>query len=279
MDERSKARRLVGGVAVWVSVLAVTVAAQETPTPAPAPAEAEAPKAAEAAPEEGDKWQIVAPILIWLPALDGDITIKGETGDADLSYSDVDFGFQAYVEVSKGRWGGYIQPNYLRLSDDGDLSDGTDVDADLGIWIVELAGFYRLWTSEEPLPMSLDVIGGGRYWHVETDFDIDAPGAPDVDSQADLIDPVIGARHKLNLTEKLHFNTRFDLGGFNISSESSNLSWQAVGLLAYDITKRLTILGGYRAIDIDAAEGGGDNKKGLDLTIHGVIFGLHFKLF
>ena len=116
---------------------------------------------------------------------------------------------------------------------------------------------------------------------IDLDIDISMPRVgidrtreTDVDSEKDLIDPYIGLRLETSVTKKLRFKVRGDIGGFDISDNTSDLSWQAVGLFEYDISQRIVLGAGYRALDIRKEEGSGDDKNGIDATIHGPILGV-----
>ena len=67
---------------------------------------------------------------------------------------------------------------------------------------------------------------------------------------------------------------RGDVGGFGISSDTSNFSWQAMAMIGYDITRRFSVWGGYRALSIDTEEGSGTKKNGVNVVLSGVILGL-----
>jgi len=154
--------------------------------------------------------------------------------------------------------------------------------------LLEFGTFYRLGTWGNRLPVSLDILGGGRYWHVDNEIDldidislprvgIDRTRERDVDSDKDLIDPFVGLRLETSVTKKLRFKIRGDIGGFDISNDTSDLSWQAVGLFEYDISQRIVLGAGYRALDIRFEEGSGDDKNGIDATIHGPLLGVGFR--
>jgi hypothetical protein len=72
----------------------------------------------------------------------------------------------------------------------------------------------------------------------------------------------------------LHLDLQGDIGGFDISSDTSKFSWQAVGSLGYDFTRHIGAMAGYRALSVDVENGSGSNKNGLDIVIHGAILGV-----
>lgn len=230
---------------------------------------------------DDDNWHFISPTFyLWLFQVEGDVTAKGTTRDVDMSISDVlekmDTGFQLYLEVDKGDWGFFVEPSLLGFSEETKVG-GTKFKSDLNITLADFGATYRVWRIKDPLPLTVFAMAGGRYWGLE--LNVDTPGAGFKTTQhKDLIDPFIGFRVRSDLTEKLHLGCRFDIGGFDISSSQSDLTWQTWLLLNYDITKRFSVFGGYRALAVDYEEGG-KNERGVDLVFHGPIIGLNFDIF
>ena len=88
-----------------------------------------------------------------------------------------------------------------------------------------------------------------------------------------MLDPTVGLRFSSYLAGQFRIILKADVGGFDISDNTSKLSWQAIGLLGYDISKKTSLFAGYRVIDIDCENGSGE----LDLTFHGLVAGLTFQ--
>jgi hypothetical protein len=116
--------------------------------------------------------------------------------------------------------------------------------------------------------MGLELLGGGRYWYTKVDIDFD-PG-DSRDKSKDWLDPIIGARFKIGLLEKLSLQLRGDIGGFGAGSE---FSWNAAGFLSYALSRRFSIFAGYRALGVDYESGSGTRKFEFDLTYHGPAIG------
>lgn len=227
-----------------------------------------------------NKWEFIIIPYLWVMGIDGDVTVKGRDADVDVGFDDIvdelDLAAIGHFIAKRGRWEFFVQPNYMKLSPEGEVGR-IDVDVETEILLLEFGAFYRLGTWGERLPVSLDILGGGRYWHVDNEIDISfpVPGLErDVNSEKDLIDPFVGLRAGTSITKKLRFSARGDIGGFDISDDTSDLSWQAVGLFEYDISQRIIAGAGYRALDIDYERGSGDDKNGLDVTIHGPVLGV-----
>ncbi len=162
------------------------------------------------------------------------------------------------MEARKGKWGLLFQPNYLTVSADGDFGEGGNisVDVELEAWIVEFGGSYRAlsWGGERGF---LDVILGGRYWNFSAEVDAknrDDGSAEDMSSDTDIVDPFAGIRFGSRLTDALQLRVRCDIGGFDLSSDTSDFSWQAMALFGYDLSQRSTVFAGYRALGLDYDE-------------------------
>lgn len=231
---------------------------------------------------EDDEWHVVSPTFyLWLFQVDGDLTVKGQSRDVDMSISDVmdnmDTGLQLYLEVDKGNWGGFVEGSFLGFTEDSKVA-GVKFESDLDIIIVDFGGTYRVWRTEDP-DLTLYAMAGGRYWNFDLEVDGNGAAAPDGSTHNDIIDPFVGARLRWDVTEKFHLGTRFDIGGFGISDSQSDLTWQTWLLMSYDLTKRFSVLGGYRALALDYDDGNGVDERGYDLVFHGPVIGFNFDIF
>src|SRR5262249_54033821 len=96
---------------------------------------------------EADKGEVFSPWFILGPSLRGNVTAKGHTEDVSLDFNDIydhtEGGFQAYIELSKQRFGFYAYPTYLHLNAK-DKSGNNKIEFDQKFWVAEFAGFYRV---------------------------------------------------------------------------------------------------------------------------------------
>lgn len=231
---------------------------------------------------DSDAWEFMVAPYVWMVGIEGDATIRGEKTDVDISFSDIldnlDFGGMLHMEAKKGRFGFYVEPNYMNISADQDFGPRGNIKAEFSIemLVIDFGGFYRVgqWGGERPA--ALDILLGGRYWNVSTEIDVDTPIpglSVDRKSDRDLLDPVVGLRFQAYLGNGFQLSLRGDIGGFDISDNTSKLSWHAMGLLGYDVSKSSTIFAGYRALNINCEKD--DNE--LDLTFHGPLVGMVFR--
>ena len=237
---------------------------------------------ARAADDEADRWRLITTPFLWASALEGDATVRGVDLNIDLGFDDLldvtDFGMQMYLELRRNKFGFFAAPNYLKLS--GDANAGPlSASFEQKWWTVEGGGFVNLVNTGDEKPFTLDLIAGIRYWNVDTDISIEGAGPLGVDlnigSTLELLDPIVGLRMRAYITRKLSISIRGDVGGFDISEgDTSRFSWQAIGLLGYDLTRRFTVLGGYRALGIDAKE---DTGNEWDVIFQGFVLGLQVR--
>lgn len=93
----------------------------------------------------------------------------------------------------------------------------------------------------------------------------------DLAEEREWVDPYVGARARLNLTERVYVGGRADIGGFGLGSE---LAWQVFGGVGMHVTPRVDLEAGWRHLDIDYDH---DNLK-LDLALSGVAAGVRVQL-
>lgn len=228
-------------------------------------------------------WEFSGSPYVWMASMDGDIEIGDRSADIDMGFTDIldvlDFSFLGHFEARKDRFGVFADLNYMKLSMDEEVvrtRGSLDVDMTVQSWVNELAGTYRLTTwpgRVEHTDSFLDIVGGGRFWDMSITLDETLSiGGLEVDRErnahTDWIDPFVGARAQLALTEHLAVNLRGDVGGFGLG-EASDFSWHAIGLLGWRFNDRVAAWGGYKALNIQR-EGNTD----LDVTMHGPIVGL-----
>ena len=260
---------------------------QETPPGETASVRESAP-VKEAMPKR-DKWQVDVVPYFWAAGLTGTVGVKGIDSSLNMSFTDlvkyVDAGGMAHVEARKGDWGFFADGIYLKLSADGNaygqrvgfVSGRVTVEE----WIVELGGLYRIgqWSlgSSKENKLSLDALGGGRYWHLKGSLDLSASNLRvfvDQSASKEWVDPFVGLRARADLTKKLVFELRGDIGGFGVGSD---FSWNTSGIFGYSFTPMISGYLGYRAMGVNYESGNGLSKFKYDVTMYGPIAGMGFR--
>lgn len=122
-----------------------------------------------------DDWTVTMSAYAWLAGIDGTMGIKGFTSEVEVPFrkilDNLDMTASMNLEVQKGRWGGWIDGMYLKVSAGGETPDPLfdTVNVSVEQVMAEAAVFYRLWESQRG---SLDLYAGARYMSVEGDLSL-----------------------------------------------------------------------------------------------------------
>ena len=236
----------------------------------------------------GDKWEFMIAPYIWAVQINSKVTVKGYSADTTTYFSDIvnnlNAGFLGHFEATKGgRFGFFLDTIYLKLRGDGDFTRTRglgliqppthDLTLTTDAWIVEGGAFYRLVncpTAGKPgQAITVDALGGLRYWYMSADLDTTSQINPTGNDS--WVDPFIGARAQIDLTQKLWFNLRGDVGGFGVGSQ---FSWNTLGIFGYRFTPAITGMLGYRAMYIDYRKSSASTKY--EETFYGPIAGVSY---
>jgi hypothetical protein len=181
-------------------------------------------------------------------------------------------------QVRREKFGFYAQPNWIKLEEDGSAGP-LNAFLEQKLWIVDVAGFYQLLKVCDEKPKTLDFLAGVRYWNINNELTLHGSGGLIDFHRSDtrwLVDPIVGLRGTWYFTPKFNLKLHGDVGGFDISDHSSDLSWQAIGTIGYDFTRHFAVDLGYRAISVDKESGSGSDAKGTDVILHGFLLALNF---
>lgn len=247
---------------------------------------------------EADDWEFSVAPYVWAAGLEGDVTFRNLKTDVDVSFSDIldnlDIAALGHAELRKDRLSLFVDAIYLKMGADatvpvsiGPITRGIGVDAESEVIIGEFGAFYRVadWVlgdgEDVDRTLSLEVLGGGRYVSLEHEFDLTlalpflgATFSRTVTLSDDWIDPIVGLRAVGDLGHGFALRVRGDVGGFGVGSD---FTWNALGLIAYDVTDSVTVGAGYRALYFDYDDGSGINAVAYDVTMHGPLFGAEFR--
>lgn len=244
------------------------------------------------APASADTWRFdVAPFYLWLPALEGDVTVRGQEVPVDVTVGEfTETLFESLKVAATGRFEARknrliltLDLLYVSLVDDSTTQRGTDVGVEFSQLLLEFGAGYRLgeWAlgSGSRPTLALEVLGGARYVHMHGELDIAGSGPLGLQTQVsrdvDWIEPFLGGRMLLTFSDKLMVAVRGDIGGFGIGSD---VTWALVGALRYHVSRAVSLVAAYRVLDIDYDEGSGTSRFVYDVLAHGPAFGLvlHF---
>ncbi len=223
--------------------------------------------------EKSDQWKSFLAIYGWVPAITGDVKVKGLESDLDVSYSDVlnnlDVAFMAHYEGFKGHWGIMLDGIYARLEAEKEHPGGAAPGRRQLKWtqsLVELAIPYRVsWN-----PVVADVFFGGRYNYINAEIAIPSRAAKKDDTLA-FVDPIVGGRVFIPLSKTWFLGLRGDIGGFGIGN-ASDLALNGNAFVNWQITDLFSTQLGYRALYMKYNEG----ENEWNATQHGPWLGLGF---
>ena len=223
---------------------------------------------------DSGEWQFAIAPYLWAAGMDGSMAVAVFEEDIDVPFSDIisnlDFALMGHFDMRNDRWVLSSDLVYVNLGQNNDISEGMiegTVTADLDLTLLELVGGYRVSPVFTLLAGArwVDMAAGLRY---EAGF---------VDDGADVgrkwIDPLIVVHASVPLSEKWWLGLRGDIGGFGVGSE---FAWQAYADIGFRASHLVSIVLGYRALDLDYEDGSGLDYINLDLLISGPQLGVAF---
>src|SRR5579862_885811 len=221
------------------------------------------------------------PFYLWFSGLSGNVGAAGYVAPVSVSFSQVidqlNIGLMSNLDVRRKRVGVYTDLIFMSLSSDQKttpiLPTYIGFTANAKELILDPEVYFRM--VDRPL-VSIDAIGGGRYWHLNNSLDlfpVNTTQATITAGQTESwIDPVFGARFRLNVGKGFFANLNGDAGGFGVGSQ---LTYQTYAGIGKEFKKRYSVLLGYRYLYVDYKNGGflyNVHMQGLQAG-----FGLHFK--
>lgn len=294
----------VGAAAAVVlagSVLAQESAAGQATAAAPGTAAPNAASPAAMEPTVQSGLQAAVTPYFWALSMSGDAAVRGvdtnvnvDFGDL-LSHADKLYGFMGAVDLTSNRWVFQINGAYAHVGEEdaaghaGAVSTSTDLDTNAA-WL-ELAAGYRLIDSKGSggsTGFTLDGLVGGRYTYIDVDADVTASAnvtLPDgtvltanvsksLSTQQDWVEPFVGLRGVVELSDRWTLNLRGDVGGFGV--DGSDFSWQAVAAMGYKFhmgNTAASFVFGYRALGQDYQNGGFE----WEVVAHGPMIGMQMR--
>jgi len=206
-------------------------------------------------------WHITwVPAYLWLTAVDGNLGVAGRTIPVNASFSDVfdklNIGYMTALDVRKNRVGILTDFEYVDLSSDeistpfGVLFSSAHSDSQMYILDPEIYG--RVVDSPKGF---VDAFGGIRYWHLRSNLDL-RPGllpAFHASESRDWVDPLLGARFRVNLKKGWFAMLKGDAGGFGAGSQ---VTWQIYTGVGKEFKQKYSMFLGYRRLSVDYRDGG-----------------------
>lgn len=231
---------------------------------------------------------------MWAAGLDGHISPfrRGPTIGVEKSFSDVldDLNFGGFVNVW-GRYDRFVFSGDIMYVDTTDshstgqlpaltipgvglIPPGGNIDAkvDTKQFTATLMGGYRVIDSPR---FTLDALGGMRFWHISNDVKLTGSlggmsGSVSYGESFGWVDPLVGMRAFLPITEKLSFQAQADIGGFGAGSD---FTWSALATVNYVFSDHLSASAGYKVLDVDYDH----NGHVYDTRLSGPVLGMTYR--
>lgn len=223
-------------------------------------------------------WAVQITPYLWASGLEGDISPfrRAPTLSVDKSFSEIldNLNFGGFVNIW-ARYDRFVLSGDVMYVDTTDvhatgplpalqipgigvIPPGANVDADLDTkeFMATMQVGYRVLDMPQ---FTLDALAGARVWHIWNDVNVTAShpaiGTVSASHGEDFgwVDPVVGARAFLPLTEKLSLQAQGDIGGFGVGSD---FTWSALATVNYILTDHLSASAGYKVLDVDYEDDG-----------------------
>lgn len=213
---------------------------------------------------------------LWFAGFTGTVGAGGRTADIDAPFRDVfdelNFGAMVHFEARKNRFMTLVDGFYVSLTDEKSISipSGLNLKANSKTFVLNPDVGFRLLGGDKA---SVDFLTGIRYWHLKNSLEFESevlPGAPEVSGSKDWVDPVLGAQMGLKLPGRWRARLQGDAGGFGAGSD---LTWQVVASLGYELSNRTALNAGYRYLEVDYRSGG----FRFDTALSGFLLGVSFR--
>jgi hypothetical protein len=244
-------------------------------------------EASDLTPDPSGGWRLETTAWIWMVGFNGDVIARGRESEVDASFGDIldasdsVFALSGRIELGYGKVAVFIDGVYSDLGADGQSGPGglADIDVTLEQALADFGVMYRIIdatpsdaAAEAHRGVTLDLYAGARYNTVR--LKLDPANLDSASARESWLDPIVGAKLGIPLSERWGIKVNGDVGGFGIESD---FTWSATAVFGYDFQlfgMPATAMAGYRAVGWDYSKGSGNDEFSLDLTQHGPILGL-----
>lgn len=216
-------------------------------------------------PADTGDWTFTAAAYLWGSGISGTSGVFGlPPQEVDVGFSDIlkdlNFAFMGLGEARNGRFVLGMDLTYTKVGSSVDNPRKADtllinkINIDTTNWMVTGFGGYTVFDNDV---VRLDAIAGGRLWSVNSDFTLksDFPainGRSDSDG-ATWVDPLVGAKAKIDVTPDIYVSAWAMIGGFGVGSD---LMWDLMAGAGYEFTDNFSLFAGYRAASVDYSNDG-----------------------
>ena len=191
----------------------------------------------------------------WLAGATGEITpfTGAPTLEFENSFSevleDLDAAFFVTGLVRKDNLVFVGDISYASLSREGLVPPGIPASGKLSQFSMTLAGGARVSAQDD---MTIDLLAGGRLWHLESEIDVPLAGVS-VSPDKTFLDPILATRVNAQIAPRFSALVYADVGGLGIGSD---FTYQVVGSFNYRFGRATYISAGYRHLYVDFDDDG-----------------------
>ena len=226
-----------------------------------------------ATPLHADEWKHELAPYLWGSAMEGTTGIGGVTADVDASFGDIldnlEMGFMGMYRGTRDRFSIDVDTIFMGLGATERSRPGlAKADIDVDQFVLGAAAGYAM--TEKFV-----VLGGLRYYDLSAEVKVTGPLGNTADAETDesWVDPYLGARYTIPLSEAWSLNLSGDIGGFGVGSD---FAWQGLVTFRWQLTERTGALAAYRYMDVDYESGNGSNRFEYDMVFSGPALGIVF---
>jgi hypothetical protein len=215
-------------------------------------------------------------LYLWLPAVDGEVGLAGQTFEVgaedssvpgDFFESDKLYGAFGLAGLHYGRIHGFINASWANVEYGRSVPLLGETEMRIEETVLDFGAGYDV--LNEPSGMLVPFVGG-RYARVETHISAGALG--DLPTEAvDQLFPVVGLSGRYNLSQDWWL-----AGAADIGTVGGDHTWGAYAVVGYKIAlfgAPASLVLGYRVLKLDVTEGSFSG----DVIEHGLMFGLNFR--
>jgi hypothetical protein len=224
-------------------------------------------------PPSGEGWRVQIIPYLWGTDFKGTVGIGDREASVHATFGDIlkelNFAFMGFIQANYEKVDIQTDVMYMNLSDEhatpGPLF--SSVDAGQKAFILTPEAGYRFIGSETRF---MEVLGGFRLWHVNSDLNFQ-PGllpAVDVSGSRTWLDGIAALRAKVELNPTWYISTYADAGG-----GGSNFTYQLLGVAGAEFKKHYAIVFGYRYLMVNYNK----NDFLLNTRMGGPVVGFAFK--
>jgi hypothetical protein len=222
-----------------------------------------------AAQSSSNEWQFAIAPYVWLAGMDGSLDIGGhEAGEGSVDFDNIvdslDFAFMGHFDMRNEHWVISSDLVFIDLGGSRDYTEGDDtlgtVSTGFDATLFELVGGYRV-------SPAVTLLAGARL--VDLGVSVGWDGTLEdrrIDANESFVDPLVGVHVLAPLSEKWWFGLRGDVGGFGVGSQ---LTWQAYADIGFRVSRLVSFIAGYHALDMDYESGTDAVAVDLDVLVSG----------